>query len=212
MADPQLEGALERRFQSRIERLGGVDTDRCHWELFVGKQMCRASGASVHMIVVNNVDVEEEYQRQGIFRQGIRLLMERFAVVARAPILELNCVLNRHLYAWALRQPNVYVSPYQPGCVHIYLDFAETAPPELRAQAAELRTKLHGAHNMANRCITPALLDEIGRARLAAEKPDEVAAYSLAHLEMSRAYLPPMALHAACSAWIVQHYQSTASS
>ena len=195
--DSKLESQLALFFSGRRD---GVRTPLCEVGLFLGEQWCRVSNASVRMIVVNTIDVEPGYRHRGIFKHLMRLLTTRFAIQARAPILELNAVRNAHLYTWALRQPNVFVSPYTPESVFLYLDFSATeAPAALKEQSRLLLSKLREAPNMANTYLTQDLF-----ARLRASRQAKVYDFELTPdvKEESLARLPSQILHDACKPWI----------
>jgi len=212
--DPHLDAAMSKHFgvgtngNKKIQRLGTVRTELSEWELFVGEQMCPVSRKCVRTLVINKVEVFEK--RKGIFTQGVRLLMNKMAVAACAPLLELQAVRNTQLYLWALRQPNVYVSPYHPESVYLILDWdaARTdVPQELRQQADDLRQlaiqEPGASQNMANRVITAELLREAMHKR--SQEPIDPA-YSAEEREQSASYLSSSLLHAACAVWLQDFY------
>jgi hypothetical protein len=125
--DAKLEKAFEKFFRpmtaGKSTRLAAeIRTDQCMWDLFVGQQYCKRTSACVLQIVVNNVRVEEGNRHKGIFKQGMKLLQERFAPKIGAPVVVLDCIRNGLVYEWSLKQPRCYVSAYHPESVCLYTD------------------------------------------------------------------------------------------
>jgi hypothetical protein len=223
--DPQLTQAMAKHFRVRDAGHVIVSTKSSEWELFVGEQASPVPGGKrgVRTLAVNVVEVYEGCRRQGIFKQGMRLLMGRVAVLARTPVLEFQAVRNTRLYLWALRQPHVYVSAHRPESVFLLLGSDWTtdadAPIELRAEADALRALAQkepaASQNMANRVITVELLEaEMSRRRADPSDMPPLPSSDEQDKEETRkdreerhaAYLSGSLLHAVCQTWLKAWY------
>jgi hypothetical protein len=229
--DLALQQAMSKRFHPRgtgsasyIDRTASVRTGMSEWEIFVGEQFCPVPGGGrgVRMLVVNVVEVFEGYRHCGVFKQGMRLLMGQMAIDARTPVLEFRAVRNTRLYLWALRQPHVYVSPYNPESIFLLLgsDWVKDAVPvELYHQAAALRALAQQepavSQNMAHTFITNELFEaEMTRRRSSlTEVPleyegeeeddrDTLLVKKAERIEQHTTFLNGSLLHDACKPWI----------
>jgi hypothetical protein len=124
--DPQLADAFRARFVKwcalDAEWGGGhIVTERSRWGLYVGPSMCHETSA-VHptLIVLRTVNVDDAFQRTGIFRQGMNMLRDEWIPAAKARGIVIESILNANLYQWAIKQPGAYVSAACPNTVTLY--------------------------------------------------------------------------------------------